>query len=325
MNSKLRAVAAAGLLAGVVVGCNSILSNKPATIVEDEGGTEPTPSDTGSSTPPPTSPTSTDTGTPPPPPPPMPPDDAGACPAQWHKCGASCVADSDPMYGCGNATCTPCNLPHAAANCNAGACIVATCDPGFADCNVIATDGCETDLSKAATCGGCGVACPPAAPYCQPSAASFACTNGCAPTTPLLCGKDCVDPLTSTNDCGACDHKCPEVMNGTATCAAGVCGFTCRAGTHACTDHCAADSDVTQCGAACTPCPATPNAMNACVGGACTFTCSGPFLDCDMNAANGCETDPRTDPAHCGNCATACPPMNTCKAGVCTPPPDAGH
>ncbi len=366
MKSKWRGAVATAFSIFVAVGCNSILENKPATLVDDEAGTEPVPSGTATGTPTPVPPP-TDTGTPPPVPPPMPPDSTGACPNNWHMCAGSCVSNADPMYGCGAATCTPCNLPHAAASCAGGACIVATCDTGFANCNMNPTDGCETDLSKPASCGGCGVACPAAMPLCQAAGGSFACTNGCTAATPLLCSGACVDPLTSTSNCGACGHKCPDVMNGTATCAAGACGFTCRAGSHACTDHCAADTDVTQCGAACTPCPVVANATSACTGGACSFTCkagfhvcagtecdadtdvhhcgaactdcpTGPngapactagacsfacspgFADCNMNVADGCEVNLKTDPAHCGACATVCPMGQVCKSGVCGAP-----
>jgi hypothetical protein len=57
---------------------------------------------------------------------------------------------------CGNA----CNLANATASCVAGACAVARCNEGFADCDGNAANGCEVDLqSDALSCGACGRAC----------------------------------------------------------------------------------------------------------------------------------------------------------------------
>ena len=47
-------------------------------------------------------------------------------------------------------------------------------------------------------------------------------------------------------------------------------------------------------------------------------TCSAPRLDCDNNAANGCETDTTTSASHCGRCNNACPAGRSCVAGVCS-------
>lgn len=64
------------------------------------------------------------------------------------------------------AQCTsPTNCPapaHASASCAAGACGIASCDPGFKDCDGNAADGCEINITNnAANCGRCGLACPP--------------------------------------------------------------------------------------------------------------------------------------------------------------------
>src|SRR5690606_5108991 len=57
--------------------------------------------------------------------------------------------------GCGMA-CAP---PHAIGRCNAGTCEIDECESGFADCNGIVADGCETPLNTLTDCGGCGVPC----------------------------------------------------------------------------------------------------------------------------------------------------------------------
>jgi hypothetical protein len=234
------------------------------------------------------------------------------------------VSGTDPMFGCGSAACTPCEISHATPNCAGAACIVASCDLGWADCNAAAVDGCETDLSKSTSCGGCSAVCPPATPFCTPSGNTFVCTNGCALGAPLLCGKDCVDPVTSTTNCGGCNHKCPDVANATTTCAAGVCGFSCKAGFHACGGKCASTTDPKACGAACDVCTVPPHAQASCAADVCAFACDAGWANCDANAVNGCETHLSSDAANCGACGVDCM-GGACNAGVCGPPPDAGH
>lgn len=59
------------------------------------------------------------------------------------------------------------------------------------------------------------------------------------------------------------------------------------------------------CGTACS----FPNGLAACNGGACQLAgCLSGFDDCGGGAADGCETDLTSDPAHCGSCAVVCPP-----------------
>jgi hypothetical protein len=67
------------------------------------------------------------------------------------------------------------NPPHGTGGCSAERCIIAICDPGWADCNGDAADGCEvpTDADNS-NCGRCGNACAPAhgAGVCVNSACS---------------------------------------------------------------------------------------------------------------------------------------------------------
>jgi len=320
VSSKLAKAVTASVVAIVIVGCNSILDNTPGVVVEqDEAGVSPSPTGSSTGTTPPPPPPSDD-GPVPPPPPPDPLDDGGiSCPAGYHPCSGACVGNTDPTRGCGSAACTACALAHATAGCTGSACSIAACDPGFADCNANPADGCETDLSKPTSCGGCSAVCPPAMAFCVPQGATYACSNGCTPAAPLLCGKDCVDPLTSTNHCGACDHKCPDVPNSTTSCAAGICGFTCKANYHACAGACVPTSSPTACGAACTDCTAAPNVGTAtCGADTCKVTtCKPGFGDCDLDPANGCEANVDTDAAHCGKQCKACGAGETCVAGAC--------
>ncbi len=82
-----------------------------------------------------------------------------ACAAGHTLCGRACVdLMRDPM-NCGRCGTTCPTLPNSAPACTEGQCAEA-CFPGFADCNVRVTDGCETDITtSAANCGRCGHAC----------------------------------------------------------------------------------------------------------------------------------------------------------------------
>lgn len=311
------------LLAVAVAGCNSILDNKPGTLKQMTDVSPATPSAT-TTTPsaslpqmPPT--TSDDAGASTPPP--APPSPTGECADGMFLCNGQCVGKNDPAYGCGAASCTPCLITHGTAQCVAGACAVKTCDKGYSDCNGKAADGCELDLSKATSCGACNAVCPAAAPVCAPAGDSFECGTGCTPAAPLLCGAECVDPMTSKNHCGSCGMACPDVPNGETTCTAGLCGFTCHPDFHACNGKCAAASDVNACGASCAVCPKPPNATPSCTGGACGFVCSAGFADCNQNAADGCEVTLATDLQNCGACGVKCEAGGTCTDGKCTAPP----
>ena len=301
------------------VGCNEILDNQRGELVVEEAGapsdSSVSPSmtaedgsgsavvtsvpDAGAATPP-------DAGDEPPPPP---------CPTGQESCFGACVSLTDPFYGCGDPGCAPCPGAHGTMACQGRQCVVTACDPGFGDCNASSADGCETDFSLAASCGACNAVCGGATPFCSPSGASFHCTNGCTPAAPLRCGGACVDPSTSTSACGGCDVKCPAVANGTATCAGGVCGFTCQPTFHACGGTCVARTDPTACGAACTACPVPAGGVATCVGDACGITCTAPSHLC----AGACVAS--DDPTACGAACTACPvPPNasaTCAAGAC--------
>ncbi len=82
-----------------------------------------------------------------------------ACGIGLARCGTACVdlsTDSSHCGACGDA----CALPGATSSCHAGSCAIDTCDPGQANCNGLAADGCETDLgSDPDHCGRCDNRC----------------------------------------------------------------------------------------------------------------------------------------------------------------------
>jgi hypothetical protein len=48
------------------------------------------------------------------------------------------------------------------------------------------------------------------------------------------------------------------------------------------------------------------NGSSTCAASGCGVTCIAPFLDCNKKDDDGCEVDPRSDPANCGSCGNPC-------------------
>ncbi len=102
-------------------------------------------------------------------------------------------------------------------------------------------------------------------------------------------------------------------------------GTPCPAGRDDCDNNpdngCEADlASLEHCGACGVRCAAGANAAASCQRGRCVQQCADGFGDCDNNPDNGCETDIRVSPAHCGRCGMACTASGatpTCRAGVC--------
>lgn len=259
-----------------------------------------------------------------------PADDGGAgtsndapatCAEGERACDDRCVTVDDPSFGCGDPACAPCRIAGGTATCREGACAIAACAIGRADCNGDVADGCETDLSQPSSCGACDGVCPATAPACTPSpdGTTYTCETGCPDARPTLCGGACVDLQSDAIHCGRCDGACATDPHGTASCDHGTCRVTCEATFHLCGTRCAARDDVTACGASCRACPTLPNATALCSDGACAFACVKGFADCDHRAENGCEAELDVDPNHCGACGIACD-GGTCDDGRCEAP-----
>ena len=234
------------------------------------------------------------------------------------------------------ANCGACNSacpsgPQSQPLCAGGICAI-VCAPGFADCNMNAADGCETDLASVLSCGMCGVVCsagPNATAACMGGLCVAPCNAGYSDCNGNPADGCEVTPSSDVANCGACANACPVPAHSAATCNAGVCGYTCLGGYLDCdllaANGCEIDgqNDVSHCGACANACSlfhATP----MCTAGGCAISsCDLDYTDCDLVPANGCEQDTAFDPTSCGGCGWACEATNvsmkSCAVGKCNP------
>lgn len=88
-----------------------------------------------------------------------------------------------------------------------------------------------------------------------------------------------------------------------------------------CSTNLASDRDnCGECGNSCAV-QAPSSVRLECVEGQCTALCPLDRLNCNGVIDDGCETNPLTDPKHCGGCGLACAPGVACIDGTCGCPP----
>ncbi len=246
--------------------------------------------------------------------------------SEANGCEVTLAGDVSHCGACGNA----CAAANGTPACAAGACGIASCNAGFANCDGAANNGCEVDTRSSVThCGGCGQACSlaNAAAVCTAGACAVGtCNAGFADVDGNPANGCEINLLTDPNHCGAQGNAC-AAANGTAGCAGGACTVAaCNTGYSDCdgsaANGCEVDlrSDVGHCGACATACPSGANSAASCVASACVLTCAATFVNCDGNAANGCEVDAVSDRANCGACGHACAASETCQSGGCSAP-----
>lgn len=227
---------------------------------------------------------------------------------------------------------------NAKAACFAGKCAL-RCSPGYADCDGISSNGCETNVSTdALNCGSCGHACGP-----HEACTSGACSVLVCPAHYADCDGDTANGCEAnldddTNHCGVCDAVCSPT-SATGHCNAGSCVVAaCYAGYWDCNgvteDGCETrlSSDRNNCGACNNVCPSgectdgicstesylsDPNncgfqgnqcpACNQCVNGTCVSVPPGPEFS--------------SDPKNCGCAGNQCPESYACSAGTCVNDP----
>jgi hypothetical protein len=232
-------------------------------------------------------------------------------------CEVNTAGDPANCGGCA----TVCSLPHATSGCTSGACTIASCNTGFADCDGVASNGCETDLSLPTHCGTCTNAC----------AAGMLCSGGscvsmCMPMQTVCNGSYCANTTNDVNNCGSCGHVC-SLPNATSTCTSSACAIaSCATGFADCngtaSDGCEVNTtnDVNHC-MSCTNKCTLANATAVCSASACAISmCNMGFKDCDGVASNGCEINTTNDATNCGACGTKCTGGKTCQSSACACP-----
>jgi hypothetical protein len=241
-------------------------------------------------------------------------------------CEANLKTDANNCGACGKV----CAVTNGTGVCSNGTCAVDACAPGFDDCDGVYSNGCERSLTTLTDCGGCDVACAlsNAAESCATGSCRIAsCAAGFADCDSSP-GNGCeVNTKTNTSHCGGCGAACSST-NGTASCSNGACGITCSAGYGNCngsvSDGCEARlNTTTNCGSCGNTCSAA-NGAPSCTGTplSCGIaSCNTGYGNCDALTGNGCETDLRSNSAHCGGCGQACSSTNgsaSCSNGSCS-------
>ena len=250
-------------------------------------------------------------------------------------CESSVASDLNHCGRCGHV----CTSEHASGACTGGRCTIASCNPGFRDCDSLADNGCESDTTgDAYNCGACFRVCPTgpfSTPLCAAGTCSVRCNAGFGDCDAAP-GNGCESDFSSDlNHCGSCSTVCPRPANAFATCVDRTCGYTCNVGMRDCDERASngcevnAQADVNNCGgcgAVCAPAHASPTCTTSGCG---IRSCDAGFANCNGLVADGCETSTTADSANCGGCFNSCPSAPfataTCGAGACGIACIAGH
>lgn len=214
-------------------------------------------------------------------------------------CGTSCVDTTSDALHCGRCD-KACALPHALSGCRTGGCRVTACEPGWADCDKVAANGCEVQLGTNSNCAACGNT-------CDLANANEACMGGSCQVVSCSAGfgncdgkpaNGCETPLGTINNCSACNARCEALPNTVPSCVEGGCQWSCKLGWSDCNN--------------------SPGCETA---GNCAPTCSASLCD-DSNA---CTVDACDTAGACTHTAVSCDDGNPCTQDTCSPTSGCNH
>jgi len=243
------------------------------------------------------------------------------CPTGSKHCtkgSPHCVSINDPANGCATSACTPCTLPNASAKCVGGACVVASCATGWANCDG-STTACSFDLSSDRyNCGACGKTC-----ASTETCTDGVCATGCSPPLTVCSGSVCANLLTSLANCGGCGKTCTPGPGESATCSGGTCIKTpvaCPSGLTLCGSTCVdLLNDPVHCGSCTNSCDSGSGwvASNyyACSLGVCN-PCPSGTTRCALSTTYVCA-DLTRSASNCGSCGSTCAAGDACWGGKC--------
>jgi hypothetical protein len=235
----------------------------------------------------------------------------GDCSATLASCGTSCVdVRTDPNH-CGACDRACPDASHAAAACTGMVCGF-TCDSGAFDCDLIASNGCESEHRELAHCGACGRTCalPNASESCATGTCEVVACERSFRNCDSIAANGCeTDVNFSTAHCGRCGEPCPpDPPRGHYSCSAGRCVLECDPGFGNCDSNgengCEADlTSPETCGRCSVRCEgSTPFCVSDASGARCDMACEPTAARCGSSCV-----DVTSDPSHCGDCMTICP------------------
>ena len=206
---------------------------------------------------------------------------------------------------------TLCVNEHGGASCSSGRCEV-SCEIGYADCDGVAGNGCETSTTdEVSSCGGCERRC--TTQHGTTSCVEGVCLPSCVAGISGDCDGDTLNGCEVALDdnaeaCGSCSLRCSN-PHGTTRCAAGVCMPVCDSGYSDCdgdpTNGCETviATNPMHCGACNVGCDTS---FQVCAAASCQVsTCPAGQGDCDA-VASDCETELTSNVEACGFCDNVC-------------------
>ncbi len=137
-------------------------------------------------------------------------------------CEANLNENPDHCGACDN----QCQTKNGSGTCDKGSCAIVSCNSGYKDCDMKASNGCEVNTTTdPGNCGGCGNACdaPNAVSGCEKSSCTIASCEG--QFRHCVDGADgCeTDTSSSIQHCGSCTGTCSKAGATSASCTNGAC------------------------------------------------------------------------------------------------------